>query len=197
MVGNRLLKLRLRVDGWTLEELRYFLQEDPVCREALCWGHWREAWKETDLFVLSAVEDIVGCLSATDSLRWTALQEVQVASTYPESVTQLYVPLRCTGRQAGRYFLGLHTSGHHCMNSTLAQVQKRFYWPCQQDDMKRWCRWCDVCTRCNHTKPLKLSQAALHQWGTNGELGDGLSKGPLPPFVDENAVETYHILFSN
>lgn len=62
-------------------------------------------------------------------------------------------------------FKHLHTNrtgGHLGRDRIIEAIRRRFYWPKQNDDVKRWCQECDLCAR--------------------GKPGPGLGKSPLKQF---------------
>lgn len=82
------------VEGWSLEEPRDLQEDDLVCREAL---HWVIAGVKPDRANISKFSselkmlwDILELLNIRDSLLY---RQWHLPSTYPETVTQQYVPL--------------------------------------------------------------------------------------------------------
>ena len=45
----------------------------------------------------------------------------------------------------------LRTGGHLGIKRAVYQLQKMFYWPGLQSDIRTWCRWCVICTKLKPT----------------------------------------------
>ena len=65
-----------------------------------------------------------------------------------ESGMKLFVQLVLPKSLRSKVLWELHTKlvgGHLGVAKTLAQVRRRFYWPCFKADIQRWCRHCEIC----------------------------------------------------
>ena len=80
----------------------------------------------------------------------------------------------------------LHTGGHLGIKRTVYQLQRRFYWPGLQSDVRTWCRWCVICakrkpTHGRHRGLLKQSVATAPMERIAIDI-----LGPLPKTVSGN-----------
>ena len=71
---------------------------------------------------------------------------------------QAVVPL-CERRKILEYCHDVRTSGHLGVTKTLGKIRQRFYWPGQQDDVRRYVAGCDKCTR--RKRPLQKKRAPM------------------------------------
>ena len=80
----------------------------------------------------------------------------------------------------------LRTGGHLGIKRTVYQLQRRFYWPGLQSDVRTWCRWCVICakrkpTHGRHRGLLKQSVATAPMERIAIDI-----LGPLPKTVSGN-----------
>jgi len=59
---------------------------------------------------------------------------------------QILLP-RCEVNKAIELCHAGSVGGHFGIQKTIAQVERRFFWPGWRDDVKRYCRSCDQCVR--------------------------------------------------
>jgi len=83
---------------------------------------------------------------------------------------QILLP-RCEVNKAIELCHAGAVGGHFGIQKTIAQVERRFFWPGWRDDVKRYCRSCDQCVRYHRGKlpkhgPLKpvLAGAPYERW---------------------------------
>jgi len=83
---------------------------------------------------------------------------------------QILLP-RCEVNKAIELCHAGSVGGHFGIQKTIAQVERRFFWPRWRDDVKRYCRSCDQCVHYHHGKlpkhgPLRpvLAGAPYERW---------------------------------
>jgi hypothetical protein len=76
-------------------------------------------------------------------------------------------------------------SGHLATKRTLDRIQRQFYWPGMQSEIRRFCRSCDVCQRTVHKG--KVTKVPLGQMPIIDTPFDRVAVdliGPLDPVTD-------------
>ena len=89
-------------------------------------------------------------------------------------------------RELFHHLRELRTGGHLGIKRTVYQLQRRFYWPGLQSDVRTWCRWCVICakrkpTHGRHRGLLKQSVATAPMERIVIDI-----LGPLPKTVSGN-----------
>ena len=92
------------------------------------------------------------------------------SDTNCDQFMQLLLP-RCEVDKAIELCHASPVGGHFGIQKTIAQVERRFFWPGWRADVKRYCRSCDQCVRYHRGKlpkhgPLKpvLAGALYEHW---------------------------------
>ena len=90
--------------------------------------------------------------------------------TKGDEIVQLLLP-RCEVQKAIELCHAGSVGGHFGIQKTIAQVERRFFWPGWRADVKRYCRSCEQCVRYYRGKlpkhgPLKpvLAGAPYEHW---------------------------------
>ena len=80
----------------------------------------------------------------------------------------------------------LRTGGQLGIKRTVYQLQRRFYWPGLQSDVRTWCRWCVICAK---QKPTYGRHRGLLKQSVTTDSMERIDNdilGPLPKTVSGN-----------
>lgn len=119
-------------DGWMLQGLCDFQQQDAACRECLRWVMAGVKSSTVHISTYShkrkMLSGIFELLMVRDGLLY---RQWQLPSTYPESVIKMCMPImmHC---QIMQCLLEGRILGHRGVNSTLLEVRQYFYWPVRE-----------------------------------------------------------------